>query len=335
MNTLKRLCPFLFLCLLLAACGSGNKFTLKGSFKHLESGEFYLFSTDPAWQGFDTVRVENGKFNFSCELTDTMILTMQYPNFMQMKIVAIPGGTVQIKGEANNLRTVQISGSDDNRLLTAFRHAAGGKSERQQENMAEDFIRHHAGTYAAQAVLDRYFLSAEYIDEQKLSEFLNLMQRSAPKRTSVKRLKNRYASVVNSRAGRPLPAFNARTVKGETVSDTTFRGKPLLIWFWSTWNTELAYPVTRLRTSLRPYRGRIETLSISLDADSSTCLQQIKRDSIPGRVVCDRMSWRSPLVQTFGIRRLPTAILADAQGRILLRAEEEGAVTEQLRKMFP
>lgn len=335
MPTLKRLLFSLLCSLLLAACHSGNKFSLKGTFKHLENGEFYLFSTDPAWQEFDTVRVENGKFNFSCELTDTLVMTMQYPNFMQMQIVAMPGGTVQIKGDANNLRSVQISGGDDNHLLTVFRHATGGQSNRQQTNMAEAFIRRYPGTFAAEAVLDRYFLSAEDFDAQKLSEFLSLMKRAAPGRPSVRRLNSRYASTLRTREGQILPAFKARSLKGTALSDSSFRGKYLLIWFWSTWNTELAYPVTHLRSAMRPYNGKVQTLSVSLDADSSVCLRQIKLDSIPAHVVCDRLSWRSPLVQAFGIRSLPAAILVDPKGKIVLRAEEEGAVIEKLRKIFP
>lgn len=335
MSILKRLLFPALCCLLLAACHSGNKFTLKGTFKHLENGEFYLFSTDPAWQEFDTVRVENGKFSFSCELTDTLVMTMQYPNFMQMQIVAMPGGTVQIKGDANNLRTVEISGGDDNHLLTTFRHATGGQSNRQQTNMAEAFIRRYPGSFAAEAVLDRYFLSAEDFDAQQLSEFLTLMKRAAPRRPSIRRLNSRFASTLRTREGRTLPPFKTQSIKGEALSDSTFRGKYLLIWFWSTWNTELAYPVTHLRRAMRPYNGKVQTLSISLDADSSICRRQIKVDSIPAHVVCDRLSWRSPLVQAFGIRSLPTAILVDPKGKIILRAEEEGAVIEKLRKIFP
>ena len=80
--------------ILLTACGSSDRpFTLKGHFRHLQSGDFYVYSTDPTWQGFDTVHVDEGRFRYSRPITDTLVLTIQYPNFMQMQVIVAPGKT--------------------------------------------------------------------------------------------------------------------------------------------------------------------------------------------------------------------------------------------------
>ena len=46
------------------------------------------------------------------------------------------------------------------------------------------------------------------------------------------------------------------------------------------------------------------------------------------------MSWQSPLVQSFGVRNLPSTILVDKQGRILARDLELDAIKEKLQELL-
>jgi hypothetical protein len=332
---MRRFLPLLLLVLLLASCGGGrDRFTLKGSFRHLQDGEFYVYSSDPSWSGFDTVRVEDGEFKYSHELTDTTILTVQYPNFMQMQVVAIPGGTVKIKGDANNLLTARISGNDDNDLLTQFRHSIVRKSPAEVLAMAEAFIKAHPASFASLVLLEKYFVNAERFDIEKINNLLALLHKAVPGRTLVSSLQSRFEPFARTLPGRPLPAFAATTLKGEKVSNATFRGKPLLIWLWSTWGPEQSYSVMQQHATMRPYRGRVGLLNVCLDADTADCRRLIRQDTVPGHVVCDRLSWESPLVRSFGVRRLPTPILVDAAGKVVCRDVDEATVMEKLKTLI-
>lgn len=332
---MKRILPLLLLVFLWASCGGGrDRFTLKGSFRHLQDGEFYVYATDASWSGFDTVRVEDGDFKYSHELADTTILTVQYPNFMQMQVVAVPGGTVKIKGDANNLLTAKISGNDDNDLLTEFRHSIVGKSSSRVLSMAEAFIKSHPASFASLALLDKYFITAEHFDIQKINELLTLLHQAVPGRTAVMSLQSRFEPFARTLQGRLLPPFAATTLKGEKVSNATFKGKPLLIWFWSTWGPEQSYPVVHQRVALRPYIGRLGLLSVCLDADSASCRRVVRQDTIAGHVVCDRLSWDSPLVHAFGVRRLPTSILVDASGKVVCRDADEETILRKLKTLY-
>ncbi|MBS1709807.1 MAG: TlpA family protein disulfide reductase [Armatimonadetes bacterium] len=42
-------------------------------------------------------------------------------------------------------------------------------------------------------------------------------------------------SKVSSWKGKPLPAFSMKTVDGKTVSNSTYKGKVLVLDFWATW----------------------------------------------------------------------------------------------------
>ena len=326
---------FLLSALLLASCGnSRGSFTLKGSFRHLQEGEFYVYSTDPSWSGFDTIHIEDGEFQFTHELVDTTILTVQYPNFMQMQVIAVPGGTVKIKGDANNLLTAKISGNEDNDLLTKFRHSIVKKSPVEVRALAEKFIKAHPASFASLVLLEKYYITDEHFDAGKINELLMLLYRATPGRTAVKSLQTRFEPFRCTQHGQPLPSFSAMTLKEEKINNSTFKDKPLLIWFWSTWGQEQSQPIIRERTDLRPYIGKLGILNICLDADTTGCKRVVKQDSVPGHVVCDRLSWNSPLILAFGVRSLPASILVDEAGKVICRDADEETILRQLQTKF-
>lgn len=320
--------------ILLAACGGGHgRVTVKGEFKNLQDGEFYLFSTDPAWGSFDTIHITDGSFEFSHDLEDTVLVVVQYPNFMQMQLVAIPGKTITIKGDANNLLTTRISGSEENELLTDFRRSTVKKSNTEVLRLAEKFIRSHPANFASQVVLEKYFVNVKDMDYTKILSLLSLMRKKVPDRMSLNMLSARLKPLCNTAKGKLLPAFSAVTMDGKKVNNATLKGKNSLITFWSTWSQELMNPVRDSRRILRPYLKDLKIVNISLDADTIQTRMYVKTDSIPGMNVCDCQSWRSPLVRVFGVRYLPSNILLNAQGRIVGRDLEESALLSELKKL--
>ncbi len=323
------------LTILVTACSKGgNSVTVKGNFRHLQDGQFYVFSTDPAWGSFDTIHVTDGSFSFTHELYDTILLTVQYPNFLQMPIVAIPGKTITIKGDANNLLSTRIPGSDENEALSDFRRSIIKKTPAEITRMAEDFIVRNPSSYASMAILEKYFLTEEKADYSRLDKFLRLMSSKSPNRTALQMLRRRLSGQLNCRKGNKLPAFSTTTIDGKKISNQTIKNHYALLTIWATWSSEMTDPVRMQRYDLRPYFDSLQIINISLDADTTETLRRVKADSIPGYIVCDRLSWQSPLVNTFGVRYLPSTILVDRQGRIIGRDMESKDLENELKKAF-
>ena len=321
--------------ILVSACSKGgNSVTVKGSFRHLQDGQFYVFSTDPAWGSFDTIRISDGAFSFTHELYDTVLLTVQYPNFLQMPIIAIPGKTITIKGDANNLLSTRISGSEENEALSDFRRSIMKKTPSEVKRLAEDFIIHNPASYASMAVLEKYFLSEEKADYARISKLLRLMSGKAPGRASLQMLQRRLSGQLNCRTGNKLPAFSAVTVDGKKVNNATIKNHYALITLWATWSSEMSDPMRAQRSVLRQYLDSIRIINISLDSDTTETLRRVRADSIPGYMICDRMSWQSPLARTFGVRYLPTNILVDRSGRIIGRDLNDTDLPLELEKAF-
>lgn len=107
----------LLLAILMAGCSvSKDRFRLNGKFKNLHTAEIYIYSEE----GRDTIRIQGGKFVYEKKLSRPMILTIQYPNFAEMKIVAEPGKETKFVTDAADLTQTKLSGSDENKLLSDF-----------------------------------------------------------------------------------------------------------------------------------------------------------------------------------------------------------------------
>lgn len=325
-----------FICIIaLTSCGnSNNEFTLKGQFRHLQDGRFFLYSTDPSWEGFDTVQISDGKFTYSRMIEDTLILTIQYPNFIQMPVVAIPGGTVKLQGDANNLLQTKIKGNKENELLTEFRQSIAGKSDKQVKTLAENFIIEHPERYASLALFHIYFACAEQPDGEKTRKLLNLLTPYSSRRSALIHYRNILEPYIYVSKGERLPSFRAISLDGDTITEAFQKDKPALITFWNTWTKDMQELATRLKTITQPYRKKLSLLNISLDADTTATLRAIRHDSIPGIHICDRDSWQSEIVSKLGIRYFPSNILLSAEGEIIARDLDEGQLQTALQDLF-
>ena len=116
---MKRISIFLFILCLLSCGEKGNHFHLEGRFKNINQGELYLCDLDQGRK--DTILLNGGQFSYDAEFTDTTILTLIFPNYSELPIIAEPGSRVDIEGDVSHLKATEISGTDNNELLTGFR----------------------------------------------------------------------------------------------------------------------------------------------------------------------------------------------------------------------
>lgn len=324
----------LVIALLVASC-SGNKqsFTLSGSFKGLDNGEFLCFSRSAEWGSLDTVKVVGGEFTLSHPLTDTTIIVLQYPNFMQTQVIAIPGTKVSLKGDANNMKRIRLSGNDDNEALSDFNERTADLKLPQLQHEAELFIAQNPQSWASVALFEKYFLQVERPDYAKTARLLDLMLKACPNRAYLHVIDNEVAAVAKCRVGTKLPPFKAVTIGGAVVTNQNFSGKAVLISFWSSMDNEFIYPLVGPRRLMRRLSSQISQLNICLDADTVGCMRVLRTDTIGGYNVCDRLTFDSPLVATFGLKKLPANILVDSKGIIRARDIAPDALEAEFAKI--
>lgn len=319
---------WLFFVLILSCTGHPKDARLKGEFEHLEQGEFLIYSTDEALDRLDTLRLSSGRFSYTLPTIETATLHILYPNQSELVVFAGPGEDIVIKGDAQNLSEVEVSGTENNEVYTEFRLETNGKSAAETREVARRYILQHPSLAVAQHLLATYFLCDDTSPAALVSELYDSLCAAKPDDIGLSRLSAHVRSYGKLRVGQPLPDFSLTLTPGHggngneerTIARADYRGKPLLLFFWATWKSgsqSALYRARRFRRELRSKGKDIELISYSLDADARRLERAEERDTVDYPSFCDFQSLSSPLVQQWGIRQLPFIILVSPDGRIL------------------
>ena len=312
---------------LLCCTGHPKEARLKGEFANLEQGEFLIYSTDEALDRLDTLRIVDGIFSYTLPTVQPATLHILYPNQSELVVFAGPGDDIVIKGDAQNLSEVEVSGSEDNELYTEFRQETNGKSAEETKNIAHNYILEYPTHAVSRYLFTTYYLCDEEASVKETTALYDSLCRACPDDLALSKLSSRVRSLGLLRVGNPLPDFSLTLKPGHggngaeqrTIKKGDYNGKLLLIAFWANWKGGSAGAIYRARRLRRELKGKgkdIELISYSLDADESQLYRNEERDSIDFPSYCDFLSLSSPLVQKWGIRELPYIILVTPDGNI-------------------
>lgn len=114
---------------------------MDGRLLNLNQGEFYVYSPDGVFDGIDTIKVEGGRFTFETQCKESGTLVIVFPNFSEVPVFAEPGKSVSVKGDASHLKEIEIEGTKENELMTAFRQQLVKASPPEEMSYAENFVK--------------------------------------------------------------------------------------------------------------------------------------------------------------------------------------------------
>lgn len=321
--------------LLAAACSTPkDRARIEGTIGNVRDAEFYVYCEDAGFTGIDTIRIENGRFAYERQLQAPVVLTLLYPNFSRTYMVAEPGKTIKIEGDAARLGEADITGSAENELLTGFRQQNADKKPADVLLAASEFVRNNARSLAAIAVFRKYFADARQPDVATARSLLAELRRAQPRNADLAALAKRLQPQLDAARGQAAPAFSAVSTEGHKVSEKDFRGKPYIVAFWATWSNE-SRPLLRSLERIRKAHGeKVGIVACALDTDKRLALRRMQADSLRFTAVCDGQAFESPLVQRFGVRYVPGCVVVNRQGKVagrdLAPAQLEELVTALL-----
>ena len=291
---MNRLLGYILLTLIVVSCGTpSGQFKIEGRFKNFNQGEFYIYSSDETQGRLDTIHVADGRFAYTTYLDDTVTFQLVFPNFSEVPVFAMSGASVTINGDASHLKEIEITGTDDNELMTQFRLSTSELTPPETLVAAENFIKDHPESRISLYMLDHY-RQLKLLDRQ-----LESLQSTMPK-------------------GK-LPRFSATDMKGRQVSNAQLNAELNVIYLWATWNYDSQNMQRQLRSFKKDYGSRLSLLGISIDARRHDCERTVDRDSISWSTVNDGRMWQTPLLSKLGLAELPGNIVTDRSGRIVAR----------------
>lgn len=332
---MKHLAYLLTLTLVMIGCGSrSGYFKIEGRLLNLNQGEFYVYSTDGVNHGIDTIKVEGGRFAYETPCTEPGTLVMVFPNYSELPVIAAPGKTATISGDASHLKEIEVKGTDENKLMTAFRQQTAKASPPDVIKAADKFVTDNPNTLSAVYVLRRYFITDPKADVDQTLRLVETVHRAQPKNGNVARMSKYIKMIKRGASGTALPRFTVQDINGRTVSDATARGKVTVVLTWASWSYESRSQMDRVKRLMNENKGRLALIAISLDASSAACRRTLSNDSTAAVNICDQQMFDSPLLEQFALTGVPDNIIFNAQGRIIGRSLTTDELEAQLKTLL-
>lgn len=322
---------------LLGCENTAGRFRIRGTFDHLEQGEFYIYSPDGGLDCLDTLRLVDGSFDYTAQLTGQATYHILYPNFSELVIFGEEGKSVNVKGDARSLSEVEVKGTKENELYTRFRKEARQLSQSQEQELAKTFILENPTTAVARHLFCKYFLLSQQADSKELHFVYDSLCRACPDELLLSNLAQdvRVKGVV--RVGDQVPNFKLKTrdvhinpedtlhtkiIKGRTLTRENCKDSTLLFVFWASWRNGSQIGIYQARKLRRESNRKVLPISYSLDVDERELEHIENRDSIYYPSYCDMKGWNSALVRQWGIRELPYYVLVDSTGRVMAEGND-------------
>ncbi len=331
---LRLLIPIVSLVLLASCSNTSDTFHLEGHLKKINQAEFYVYSPDGAITGRDTIKVASGRFAYDTPVNGNQTLIILFPNFSELPIFVEPGAEVKISGTASQLKTAEVSGTDDNELYTTFRQETAEMNDDQLKDAIEKFVGEHPQAAACRYLIDRHFIKTLTPDYQRALRCIEIILKHDPTNARFTLLKGQLEALIDGKENSSVPHFTARTIMGDTLTHDTLNAKVNVVNFYATWHSMAQTIQTTLKRHQKQYGDTIRVISVCIDADSARCRRTNKNDDSGIIYVCDGKMWDSPLLKTFGVGILPANIIANDKGKIIATNLTAKELTDSIKAMM-
>jgi hypothetical protein len=300
---------------------------ITGDFANLEQAEFYIYSPSGAIDRLDTIKIQEGEFEYMAHIDGEAIFRLMYPNFSELTIFAKPGDEIEIEGDAQNLNAVDVDGSDDNEIYTEFREDITDLPLDKVRDVARDVALKYPRLAVSRYLFQEYFLQADSLQPKLVWEVYDSLCRANPDNIELNKLSRQVKAYGLLHDGAVIPDFKLKTrtsafsgEEGRQITAKEFKGTYLLIAFWGSWKSGSQSALYRVRRFRREMKGKdleVNAISYSLDSDERELRRIEKSDSIDFHSFCDFMCFNSPLVQQWGITDLPFFVLIGPDQKII------------------
>lgn len=313
---MKKTLHLLFATLLFAACsgGNGDNAVLKGNIEGLGADTIYIYGADGLFSRVDTIVTEKGRFKKNIQVDTLLQVWLSFSDGTQYPLFVNKRDRLNIKGSADCLGRLQVDGTDDNELLTAFladTTATGTVGER-----VEAFVRNNPTSPAGIYLLQRFMAYSATPDIRKIDEIIELMDDRLHDWNAVKTLQEKDESMLKIEEGAIAPFFRANMESGNKIL-SSYKDKYLLLHFWASWSEASRDANREYRRLYKAKRKDLNLLGISLDMDKQAWRDAVTTDSLEWDQACDYKGWNNNAVTQYAVRHLPSDVLISPSGYII------------------
>ncbi|MDR2816553.1 MAG: thioredoxin family protein [Proteiniphilum sp.] len=337
------------------SCKDEEGIFIRGEISNLEIPYILVtyFSADTL--AIDTIDVDvKGKFNYKNRIDTLTTFSLYLNNYESAAVVfADKGQTLKVKGDALLPDLIEVNGNEINNDLTFFKtenrelltqrgqllfnlsmeshqDTVDNKSMTRHDEIAklqllnhelilqaEEFIRKNPAKFSSLILINNFFMNSD--NPQALERALGYLEGDAAGSQFAVRLKSYSEKINHSAEGAQMPYFMLKDKEGKNISSHEFNRKYLLLSFVSTAGVESRETIDLLKDAYREVnKDSVEFLTIYIDSDIYP-VEYVESDSIPWKVVPEKKSWGSDIVDAYNVQYIPFNILIAPGGNIKVR----------------
>ena len=306
---------------------------MEGEFKGFNQGEFYVYSPDGGIRQLDTIAVKNGKFIYQIPLDTTATFVLVFPNFSEIPVIGASGATAKIEGDAAHLKEIEVKGTKENELMTAFRLKVSEMPPPETVKEAIRFIKENPKSQTSIYLLNKYFIQTPQQDYQQAHALMKIIQKENPDNTKLAVLTKQLEGLKDFWNSGKLPKFTSTDIKGKPISSGDLYAKLNIITTWATWNYESQNIQRQLKRREKEYgANNLKIVSFCLDANPKECRKLMDRDSITWCNICDERMWETPALTKLGLFKVPDNIITDSQGKIIAHSLSANELNKKIEE---
>ena len=346
-DKLKKIIYILSVIILLFSCDRSNIYQIEGRLSNLNNTTLYAVYESSEGNIIDTVLSdERGQFSIIREQDENIQVITIYYNSREnwFKVYPETSKPMQIKGDAQYPKLLQIKGGRTNNKLSEFKKKATPLLKEQADihnnkrllssgedaphlaninheirRITQDFIKANPEEEASAILISEYFASPDDI-EQQTEELLNLLAPELNDHYIVKYLRTQINKAKTTMIGAKAPDFNVTNIYGQTFTTDSFANKYFILAFTALWCDMCQTEVMMLDNIATKYpKDSLDILLISLDDEFNEVRKVIRQDTISWNLVTDSAGQAINLFETYNVNSLPKCYLIDKDGNIILR----------------
>ena len=313
----------------------------------------------------DTIQLKDGKAVFKGKVTDphwvAFVVVKEDGELQGSFGMFLDNSQVQVKGDYNNLKQVEITGSKTNdeyqRIekngVEVFRNFGRIRYERSKAfkddrarydsltplyqeayNKLFDYIVSLPG-YATSQVAPHYVWEYFAEDLDKMGKALAGFDASLNSNVFVAECRDNWEKEKKVQPGQPAYDFTLSDIDGKVYKLSDFRGKYVLIEFSASWCGWCKLEIPYLKTVYENTKGKnFVMFTVNMDEDREKWEKDVKEYNLPWPVVSDLKAYSGPVAQNYHVKGIPMIYLIDPEGKIMARDLRREPMIEYINKLF-